>query len=169
MWSNGLKKLQTSIKNLKCNKNTWIPYILVACNGGLQRKKINTDDHLSMCSCSGGTRTRTALNKAVKFRISWSAWCTFSRGGTNTRVRTPRKWAPWCSFSRMVHKFASEFVRRCAFTRGERIRCYTGLSQGWVRCPSGLAGELAPLTPFYSVTVPVVHFFGRSSCLLWRP
>ena len=39
-------------------------------------------------------------------------------GGTNTRVRTPRKWAPWCSFSRMVHKFASEFVRRCTFTRG---------------------------------------------------
>ena len=39
-------------------------------------------------------------------------------GGTNTRVRTPRKWAPWCSFSRMVHKSASEFVRRCTFTRG---------------------------------------------------
>ena len=28
----------------------------------------------------------------------------------------------------MVHKFASEFVRRCAFTRGERIRCYTGIN-----------------------------------------
>ena len=28
----------------------------------------------------------------------------------------------------MVHNFASEFVRRCTFTRGagERIRCYTG-------------------------------------------
>ena len=38
--------------------------------------KINTDDHLSMCSCSGGTE----LDKAAKFRISRSAWCTFSRG-----------------------------------------------------------------------------------------
>ena len=37
---------------------------------------INTDDHLSMCSCSGGTE----LDKAVKFRISRSAWGTFSRG-----------------------------------------------------------------------------------------
>ena len=50
-------------------------------------------------------------------------------GGTNTRVRTPRKWAPWCSFSRMVHKFASEFVSRCTFTRGggnEYAVSYTG-------------------------------------------
>ena len=37
-------------------------YILVACDGGLQRKKINTDDHLSMCSCSGGTE----LDKVVR-------------------------------------------------------------------------------------------------------
>ena len=44
-------------------------------DGGLQRKKINTDDHVSMCNCSGGTE----LDKAVKFRISRSAWCTFSR------------------------------------------------------------------------------------------
>ena len=47
----------------------------MACDGGLQRKKINTDDLVSMCNCSGGTE----LDKAVKFRISRSAWCTFSR------------------------------------------------------------------------------------------
>ena len=27
-------------------------------------------------------------------------------------------------------------------------------------------GKLAPLTPFYSIIVPVVQFFERSSCLL---
>ena len=63
-----------SYQKLQCRLSA--PYILVACDGGLQRKKINTDDHLSMCSCSGGTE----LDKAVKFRISRSAWCTFSRG-----------------------------------------------------------------------------------------
>ena len=52
------------------------PYILVACDGGLERKKKNTDDHLSMCNCSGGTE----LDKAVKFRMSRSARCTISRG-----------------------------------------------------------------------------------------
>ena len=63
-----------SYQKLQCRLSA--PYILVACDGGLQRKKINTDDHLSMCSCSGGTE----LDKAAKFRISRSAWCTFSRG-----------------------------------------------------------------------------------------
>ena len=63
-----------SYQKLQCRLSA--PYIFVACDRGLQRKKINTDDHLSMCSCSGGTE----LHKAVKFRISRSAWCTFSRG-----------------------------------------------------------------------------------------
>ena len=63
-----------SYQKLQCRLSA--PYIVVACDGGLQRKKINTDDHLSMCSCSGGTE----LDKAAKFRISRSAWCTFSRG-----------------------------------------------------------------------------------------
>ena len=63
-----------SYQKLQCRLSA--PYILGACDGGLQRKKINTDDHLSMCSCSGGTE----LDKAAKFRISRSAWCTFSRG-----------------------------------------------------------------------------------------
>ena len=62
-----------SYQKLQCRLSA--PHILVACDGGLQRKKINTDDHLSMCSCSGGTE----LDKAAKFRISRSAWCTFSR------------------------------------------------------------------------------------------
>ena len=62
-----------SYQKLQCRLTA--PYILVACDGGLQRKKINTDDHLSMCKCSGGTE----LDKAVKLKISRSAWCTFSR------------------------------------------------------------------------------------------
>ena len=65
-----------SYQKLQCRLSLSAPYILVACDGGLQRKKINTDDHLSMCSCSGGTE----LDKAAKFRVSRSAWCTFSRG-----------------------------------------------------------------------------------------
>ena len=69
-----VKSTMPSYQKLQCRLTA--PNILVACNGGSPRKKINTDDHLSMCSCSGGT----ALDKAVKFRISWSAWCTFSRG-----------------------------------------------------------------------------------------
>ena len=62
-----------SYQKLQCRLTA--PYTLVACDGGLKRKKINTEDHLSMCNCSGGTE----LDKAVKFRISRSAWCTFSR------------------------------------------------------------------------------------------
>ena len=88
-----------SYQKLQCRLTA--PYILVACNGGLQRKKINTDDHLSMCSCSGGT----ALDKAVKFRISWSAWCTFSRG-EQIRGYVPREnehrgahFRGWCTNS----------------------------------------------------------------------
>ena len=73
LWRQHLQALCLRQK-LQCRLSA--PYILVACDGGLQRKKINTDDHLSMCNCSGGTE----LDKAVKFRISRSAWCTFSRG-----------------------------------------------------------------------------------------
>ena len=62
-----------SHQKLQCRLTA--PYISVACDGDLQRKKISTDDHLSMCNCSGGTE----LDKAVKFRTSRSAWCTFSR------------------------------------------------------------------------------------------
>ena len=88
-----------SYQKLQCRLAA--PYILVACNGRLQRKKINTDDHLSMCSCSGGT----ALDKAVKFRISWSGWCTFSRG-EQIRGYVPREnehrgahFRGWCTNS----------------------------------------------------------------------
>ena len=48
-----VKSTMPSYEKLQCRLSA--PYILVACDGGLQRKKINTDDHLSMCSCSGGT------------------------------------------------------------------------------------------------------------------
>ena len=46
-----------------------------------------------------------------------------------------------------------------------RLRCRTqpGLSPASER-----TGKLAPLTPFYSIIVPVVQFFGRSSFLLWQ-
>ena len=40
-------------------------------------------------------------------------------------------------------------------------------SQGWGPVPER-TGKLAPLTPFYSIIVPVVQFFGRSSFLLWQ-
>ena len=80
-----VKSTMRSYQKLQCRLSP--PYILVACDGGLQRKKINTDDHLSMCNCSGGTE----LDKAVKFRISRSAWCTFSRG---EQIRAPRSSAP---------------------------------------------------------------------------
>ena len=94
----------------------------MACDGDLQRKKINTDDHLSMCNCSGGTD----LDKAVKFRISRSAWCTISRG-ERIRWYVPREnehrgahFRGWCTNS---------LANLCAGARlrgGERIRCYTG-------------------------------------------
>ena len=87
-----------------------------------QRKKIKTDDHLSMCNCSGATE----LDKAVKFRISRSAWCTFSRG-EQIRGYVPREnehhgaqFRGWCTNSR---------ANLCAGARlreGDRIRCYTG-------------------------------------------
>ena len=89
-----------SYKKLQCRLTA--PYIIVACDGNLQRKKMNIDDHLSMCNCSGGTE----LDKAVKFSISRSAWCTFSRV---EQIRNEHD-ARWCSFSRMVHKFAPVHV-----------------------------------------------------------
>ena len=46
-----------------------------------------------------------------------------------------------------------------------RLRCRT--QQGLSPAPER-TGELAPLTPFYSIIVPVVQFFGRSSFLLWQ-
>ena len=109
-----------SYQKLQCRLSA--PYILVACDGGLQRKKINTDDHLSMCSCSGGTE----LDKAVKFRISRSAWCTFSRGeqirGYVHRENEHRgaHFRGWCT---------NPLANLCAGARlrgGDRIRCYTG-------------------------------------------
>ena len=109
-----------SYQKLQCRLSTSAPYILVACDGGLQRKKINTDDHL--CSCSGGTE----LDKAAKFRISRSAWCTFSRGeqirGHVHRENEHRgaHFRGWCTNS---------LANLCAGARlrgGERIRCYTG-------------------------------------------
>ena len=109
-----------SYQKLQCRLSA--PYILVACDGGLQRKKINTDDHLSMYSCSGGTE----LDKAAKFRISRSAWCTFSRGeqirGYVHRENEHRgaHFRGWCTNS---------LANLCAGARlrgGERIRCYTG-------------------------------------------
>ena len=113
-----------SYQKLQCRLSA--PYILVACDGGLQRKKINTDDHLSMCSCSGGTE----LDKAAKFRISRSAWCTFSRGEQirgyvhRENERRGAHFRGWCTNS---------LANLCAGARlrgggggGERIRCYTG-------------------------------------------
>ena len=95
-----------------------------------QRKKIKSDDHLSMCNCSGATE----LDKAVKFRISRSAWCTFSRG-EQIRGYVPREnehhgahFRGWCTNSR---------ANLCAGARlreGDRIRCYTGTcrSKYWI-------------------------------------
>ena len=47
-----VKSTMPSYQKLQCRLTA--PYILVACDGGLHRKKMNTDDHLSMCNCSGG-------------------------------------------------------------------------------------------------------------------
>ena len=111
------------------------PYSLVACDGGLQRKKINTDDHLSMCNCFGGTE----LDKAVKFRISRSAWCTFSRGNKYAGTYPAKMSTVVLIFAgSMVHKFA----RRCTFTRGERIRCYVRIH----RHACALQANLLPWT-----------------------
>ena len=94
-----VKSTMPSYQKLQCRLTA--PYILVACDGGLQRKKINTDDHLCMCNCSGGTE----LDKAVNFRISQSAWCTFSRG-EQIRGYVPREnehrgahFRGWCTNS----------------------------------------------------------------------
>ena len=91
------------IQKLQCRLTA--PYIIVwfvACEGDLQRKKINADDHLSMCNCSGGT----GLDK-LGIRISRSA-CTFSRvEQTRGYVDLPREnehhdahFRGWCSNSR---------------------------------------------------------------------
>ena len=95
-----VKSTMPSYQKLQCRLTA--PYILVACDGGLQRKKIHTDDHLSMYNCSGGTE----LDKAVKSRISRSAWCTFSRG-EQIRGYVPREnghrgahFRGWCTNSR---------------------------------------------------------------------
>ena len=93
-------KHASSYQKLQCRLTA--PCVLVACDGALQRKKINTDDHLSMCNCSGGTE----LDKAVNFRISQSAWCTFSRveqiRGYVPRVNEHRgaHFRGWCANSR---------------------------------------------------------------------
>ena len=44
-------------------------------------------------------------------------------------------------------------------------------TQDSARAESGARADwqLAPLTPFYSIIVPFVQFFGQSSCLLWQP
>ena len=95
-----VKSTMPPYQKLQCRLTA--PYILVACDGGLQRKKINTDDHLSMCNHSGGTE----LDKAVKFRMSRSAWCTFSRV-ERIRGYVPREnelrgahFRGWCTNSR---------------------------------------------------------------------
>ena len=51
--------------------------------------------------------------------------------------------------------------RGCSFSRVHRTQ--RGLSPVPER-----TGKLAPLAPFYSIIVPVVQFFGRSSFLLWQ-
>ena len=57
-------------------------------------------------------------------------------GGTNTRVRTPGKWAPWwCTNSR------ANLCARCTFSRGERIRCYTG-NRGTCRRVASMASDV---------------------------
>ena len=49
--------------------------------------------------------------------------------------------------------------------RLRRLRCRTQPEL----CPlPERTGKLAPLTPFFSITVPVVQFFGQSSCLLFH-
>ena len=103
-----------------------------------QRKKIKTDDHLSMCNCSGATE----LDKAVKFRISRSAWCTFSRGG-QIRGYVPREnehhgahFRGWCTNS---------LANLCAGARlrgGERIRCYTGSGSHFVQLLSAVVSKI---------------------------
>ena len=75
-----------------------------------------------MYSCSGGTE----LDKAVKFRISRSAWCTFSRG-EQIRGYVHRE-----NEHRGAHFrgwWTNSLANLCAGARlrgGERIRCYTG-------------------------------------------
>ena len=104
------------------------PNIIVACEGDLQRKKIKTKDHLSMCNCSGGTE----LDKAVKFRISRSALVHIFAGGTNTGVLTLRKEARcyfrgWCTNLCAVHIYTAGGGGGRERER-ERIRCYTGVN-----------------------------------------
>ena len=106
------------------------PYILVACDGGLQRKKINTDVHVSMCNCSGGTE----LDKAVKFRISRSAWCTFSRV-EQIRGYVPREnehqgahFRGWCTNSLAnCRGFVPQWLERPIGNRKTRVRSPAGL------------------------------------------
>ena len=85
----------------------------------IQRKNINTDDHLSMYNCPGATE----LDKAVKPRIRQSAWCNFSRVD-QIRGYVPREnehhgahLRTWCTNSRAGARLGG----------GERICCYTSV------------------------------------------
>ena len=108
-----------SYQKLQCRLTA--PNIIVACDGDLQRKKINTDDHLTMCNPSGGTE----LDKASS-QVQDQSICTFSRV-EQIRGCVPREnehhgahFRGWCTNSR---------ANLCAGARlrgGDRIRCYTG-------------------------------------------
>ena len=52
-----------SYEKLQCRLTA--TYIIVACDGDLQRKNINTDDHLSICNCSGAGLSSTKQSSSA--------------------------------------------------------------------------------------------------------
>ena len=99
----------------------------------LQRKKIITNDHLSMWNCSGAAE----LDKTVKLRISRSAWCTFSRV-EQIRGFVPREnehhgahFRGWCTNRGLFQRLSGNEVRGIA---GEKRLRYVFLPNSGLIC-----------------------------------
>ena len=54
-------------------------------------------------------------------------------------------------------------------TKSQRLRGIRCRTQPRLSPLPERTGKRAPLAPFYSITVRVVQFFGRSSCSMWQP
>ena len=96
----------------------------------------------------------------LRLQCAWSGEVT----GKNSKIREVR----WVRRETRLTIRVTVWGRGLGGAKSQRVgrlRCRT--QQGLSPAPER-TGELAPLTPFYSIIVPVVQFFGRSSFLPWQ-
>ena len=151
-----VKLTMPSYQKLQCRLTA--PYILVACDGGLKRKKINTDDHLSMCNHSGGIE----LDKEVKFRISRSEWRTFSR------VERIRRYVPrenehrgahfrGCTHFALVHVYPGGTKTLLHRLPGLLFHCSSGTScEAWTWLRSKIGRDMWQISWIFQIDRPKV-------------